>query len=114
MKKLASRYLKSTFVERYSSFRRLLFGSDFPFVQQQARQLPDAVGHSNEPSDFKGGASSTPQKQSSDEEIEYEEPYVSYVRAPSLWQQCQRDLLPEQWDYIMGRTAENLYGHFEV
>ena len=46
-------------------------------MQQQARQLPDAVGHSDEPSDLKGGASSTPEKQSSNEEIEYEEPYVS-------------------------------------
>lgn len=84
-------------------------------MQQQERQLPDVVGRSSGSSEIGVGMPPTLKRQSSDEETkEYEEPYVSYVRAPSMWQECQRVLLPGQWDDIMGGTAEKLYGHFEV
>jgi hypothetical protein len=46
-------------------------------------------------------------------EMEKEEPYVSYVRAPALWPDCHSALSEGQWDALLGGTAERLYGSFE-
>ena len=81
-----------------------MFGSDFPFVQQQR---PEVKGHSAVKSE---GITTTAVPSSPD----IEEPYVSYVRAPSMWPESQRLLTSDQWDMIMGGTAEKLYGLFDI
>ena len=111
------RVLKSNSLSCYINilYHRLLFGSDFPFVQQQVRQLADVLARSDESSVLCREKSSSPGKQIiDDEEEEFEEPYVSYVRAPLMWPECRREFSPEQWGNMMGGTAEKLYGHFDV
>lgn len=44
---------------------------------------------------------------------EKEEPYVSYVRSPTLWPDCHSALSESQWESLLGGTAERLYGPFE-
>ena len=82
-----------------------MFGSDFPFVQQQR---PEVKEHSVVESE-----SLTTTAVPSSPVIE-EEPYVSYVRAPSMWPESQRLLTSDQWDMIMSGTAEKLYGTFDL
>ena len=65
-----------------------MFGSDFPFVQQQ-QGAADRSGQGGQGKDA---------------------PYVSYVEAPSLWPESGRALTERQWASIMGGTADRLYG----
>jgi hypothetical protein len=81
---------------------RLLFGTDFPFVQQQPVVCALADQSTTATEGIIPGKSA-------------EEPYTSYVRA--LFQWCEQSnlfaLSDEQWNAIMSGTAERLYGKFE-
>jgi predicted TIM-barrel fold metal-dependent hydrolase len=73
---------------------RLLFGSDFPFVQQQ--KLPTECTN-GEGEDSEGVM----------------EPYEKYATIFQYWPLCQAALTPNQWKQIMSETTENLYGKFQ-
>lgn len=67
---------------------RLLFGTDFPYVQQQLQQTDTDDASTNK------------------------ESYVRYVEAMQSWPQCQARLAPAQWDELFSLTAESLFGTF--
>jgi predicted TIM-barrel fold metal-dependent hydrolase len=69
---------------------RLLFGTDFPYVQQQQVQQQDK-----------------------DAAPAIKESYVRYVaEAMQSWPQCRARLTATQWDELFCLTAESLFGAF--
>ena len=98
----------------------MLFGTDFPFVQQQVAQIKGAGTTATataitDRQQEAGSAQTEEDKEGleDEKEKEKEEPYVSYVRAPTLWPDCHSALSRGQWEALLGGTAERLYGPFE-
>ena len=100
----------------------MLFGTDFPFVQQQVAQIKGAGTTATataitDRQQEAGNAQTEEDKEGledeKEKELEKEEPYVSYVRAPTLWPDCHSALSRGQWEALLGGTAERLYGPFE-
>lgn len=82
---------------------RLLFGSDFPFVQQQKDNLFLQKDLENQMKESENNEIST---------VSDEEPYQCYANIFRYWPMCQETLTSMQWSQLMSETSEKLYGKF--